>query len=261
MKKYLRVYRAILSSNLSASLYYRTDFFSGLLATLSWTLLSIVGVLIYSGQTQFLAGWSQDELLTLVGVFSAVSGIAYALFLNGFYRIPDDINSGDFDFLLLKPINNLFFATTRRPLFHFLVKFVVGIGVMSYGLRHAQPSLMSVVLFCVLAVVGILILYSIWALVVTLNFYSQRLDNVINFLQELFDQLSRTPSDSFRLASAWVFNFLLPLFMVVSFPTKALWGKLSVVEMLETIAVAFILFFLARFFWQFSLRHYSSASS
>jgi len=24
-----------------------------------------------------------------------------------------------------------------------------------------------------------------------------------------------------------VFNFFLPLFMVVSFPTKALWGKLS----------------------------------
>ena len=58
-----------------------------------------------------------------------------------------------------------------------------------------------------------------------------------------------------------VFNFFLPLFMVVSFPTKALWGKLSGEMAAATVVTAIISFVLSRKFWLYSLRHYSSVSS
>lgn len=191
--------------------------------------------------------------------FAVVSGIAYLFFLINFEEIAVCVNKGTLDPLLLKPIDSQFFASTRYLALYNSLRAVVGIFIIISNVRVV--SLPSLVLFLFILVCSIAMLYSIWLLVVTLNFYSQRLSNVIGLLLTIFDEVGRTPSDTFRIASSWAFTFLLPFFMIVSFPVKALWNKLPINFALATFGSAIVLFVLSRRFWKFSLRHYTSASS
>lgn len=259
--RYLKLHLRLIQLNVSGMLIYRVNLYAGLIATVSWVAFAVIAVVVYTNQSARIAGWSLPELITLTGVFSIVTGLAYSLFLQSFMSLAEKINTGDLDLVLTKPIDSQFLATSQMMSLQNLARFICGIVLVMIGTNHTQVSFQTVSIFTSLLLASIAILYSIWLLLVTLNFYTRRLDNVIGLLLELFDQTSRTPSDTFRLASSWAFNFLLPLFMVVSFPTKVLWGKLSIELTLLTIVTSVTLFFLSRKFWQYSLRHYSSASS
>jgi ABC-2 type transport system permease protein len=260
-RRYVKIYWKIVKANTSLVLVYRFNLLTYVLATTSWAIFAVIAVLLYSGQVPTLAGWSRDELLTLTGVFTVVTGFSYTFFLVNFMDLPERINTGELDVLLTKPLDSQFLTT----LFHFshanISRFLIGVSILVVTFQNRPISWLTLTGFILLLVSAVTILYSIWLLLVTLNFYTRRLDNVIGFLLELFDQTSRTPSDAFRIANPWAFNFLLPLFMVVSFPTKALWGKLSAEWVLTTLITAIILFFLSRKFWLYSLSRYSSASS
>ena len=257
--RYIKIYWKIIKANTSLVLVYRFNLLTYVLATTSWAIFAVIAVLLYSGQVPTLVGWSRDELLTLTGVFAVVTGFSYTFFLVNFMDLPERINTGELDVLLTKPLDSQFLTT----LFHFshanISRFLIGISILVFIFQNRPIGWLTLAGFILLLVSAVAILYSVWLLLVTLNFYTRRLDNVIGFLLELFDQTSRTPSDAFRVASSWAFNFLLPLFMVVSFPTKALWGKLSGEMAAATVVTAIVLFVLSRKFWLYSLRYYSSA--
>lgn len=261
MKRYLNLLVEIARMNLMVALTYRANFYAGIITTLSWVVFAVTAVVIYSHQSTSVIGWSLNELISLTGVFSIVTGLAYSLFLRSFESLAERINTGDLDLTLTKPVDSQLLSTTNFMSLHNLFRFVAGIALLAFSTRSSSLNPTYFIAFAILLISSILILYSIWLLLVTLNFYTRRLDNVIGLLLELFDQTSRTPSDTFRVANSWAFNFLLPLFMVVSFPTKALWGKLPIEWTLATVITAIVLFFLSRKFWQFSLSRYSSASS
>ena len=122
-------------------------------------------------------------------------------------------------------------------------------------------SIINLIKFIFLLIFACVALYGSWVILVSLNFFSQRLGNIVDFLLEIFDQMGKTPSDTLKEANGWIFTFLLPFVMTLSFPVKSLWGKLSILETGELVIGAVILFILARIFWKFSLKHYSSASS
>jgi hypothetical protein len=54
---------------------YRTDFWIAMLQSLVALGTSLAGIAIVFGQTDTLAGWSQEELIALVGVFMVVAGL------------------------------------------------------------------------------------------------------------------------------------------------------------------------------------------
>lgn len=258
--RYLRMYVAFASANLKELLTYRANFYSTVITALVWTMLSVLTVIIYSTQVPTLSGWTRQELIGLTGVFSIITGLCYTLFLASFFKLTEKIHKGSFDYDLVKPLDSQFTATMSRLSVNNLARFFAGIVLVAIAWPHGV-SLLAILKFLLLLVVACLALYGLCVTLVSLNFFSQRLENIIDFLLELFDQLGRTPSDTIRESSSWLFTFLLPFVMILSFPVKSLWGTLSIVETLELLVGGLLLFIVARLFWQFSLRHYSSASS
>lgn len=258
--RYFHIYRAFAAANFKELLTYRASFYSGVIITLVWTALSVAAVLIYSTQATTLSGWTRQELIGLTGVFSIITGLCYSLFLYSFFTLTEKIHKGTFDYDLVRPVDSQFTATMSRLAINNIARFLVGLVLLSVS-WPTGVSFFGVFKFLTLIVASCMALYSIWVILVSLNFFSQRLYNIVDFLLELFDQLGRTPSDTLKEASTWVFTFLLPFVMVLSFPVKSLWGTLSIVETVELLGGGLLLFIAARLFWQFSLRHYTSASS
>lgn len=258
--RYLRLYLAFAAANFKELMAYRASFYSGVLITLVWVSVSVIAVLIYSSQASTLSGWTRQELIGLTGTFSIITGFSYTLFLQSFFKLVEKIHKGTFDYDLMRPIDSQFMATLSRMAINNIARFLAGIVLVVIGWPHGVP-LWDIAKYVVFLVVACLTLYSLWVLFVSLNFFSERMYNIVDFLLELFDSLGRTPSDTLKEASSWLFTFLLPFVMVLSFPVKSLWGTLSTVELVELLGGGLLLFVFARLFWQFSLRHYTSASS
>ena len=254
------MYVSFASANLKELLTYRANFYSTVITTLVWTMFSVLAVVIYSMQVPTLSGWTRQELIGLTGVFSIVTGLCYTFFLASFYKLTEKIHKGSFDYDLVKPLDSQFTATMSRLSINNLARFFAGIVLVAVAWPHGV-SMLAILKFLLFLIVSCFTLYGLWVLLVSLNFFSQRLGNIVSFLLELFDQLGRTPSDTIRESSSWLFTFLLPFVMVLSFPTKSLWGNLSVFEATVLIGGGLTIFVFSRWFWLFSLRHYSSASS
>jgi ABC-2 type transport system permease protein len=72
---------------------------------------------------------------------------------------------------------------------------------------------------------------------------------------------ARLPDEMFPTSIRFMLTFLVPFFLMVAFPVRALFDKLSGVEMVfaASLAVAWMSF--ALLLWRLSIRHYTSASS
>ena len=258
--RYIKIYFAFVSANLKELLSYRANFYSTVVTTLVWTAVSVIAVLIYSEQAPTLSGWSRQELIGLTGVFSIVTGLCYTIFLSSFFSLTEKIRKGTLDYDLIKPLDGQFTATVSKTSINNLARLMAGI-VLTIIAWPNGVSIINLIKFIFLLIFACVALYGSWVILVSLNFFSQRLGNIVDFLLEIFDQMGKTPSDTLKEANGWIFTFLLPFVMTLSFPVKSLWGKLSILETGELVIGAVILFILARIFWKFSLKHYSSASS
>jgi ABC-2 type transport system permease protein len=71
----------------------------------------------------------------------------------------------------------------------------------------------------------------------------------------------RFPPEVYSPVVKFIFTFIIPVIIIVGFPTKALFGLLSWPWMIFAFFYALVFFWLSIIFWKSSLKKYSSASS
>lgn len=262
MKRYLVVYKAILKINLSAFFTYRGNFLNSLLSSFMWGLFSIVSIILLTNRVQTLFGWSRDEIITLTAMFAIVLGIFHMFFSRNFEYFSRIIDLGQLDSFLLKPVDSQFFLSTRYVNFASIIRIVMGVGLMVYLLqkRGTEPDLTSFLLFFAFTICGILLMYAIWYIVITITIWASRLSNIVEVLYS-FASISKYPPEMFKEISFYLFLFLLPLVLIIATPVKFLFGRVEIENAILMVVLTAVLLFVSRKWWKFALKHYTSASS
>src|SRR6266550_918540 len=103
--RYFRLLKTFYKNALMAELEYRTNFVVNILTTLFWLFWSVVGLQVYFTHTDKIGGWSYDEALIVIGIFTAATGFMEAFLLPNIVEIGNHIRLGTLDFVLTKPIN------------------------------------------------------------------------------------------------------------------------------------------------------------
>jgi ABC-2 type transport system permease protein len=85
-------------------------------------------------------------------------------------------------------------------------------------------------------------------------------DNMIMLYRDL-TQMGRFPIEIYHEPLRGILTFVIPVGIMMTFPTKALFGLLSIQGISIALALGLGLFVLSMKFWQYSLKQYSSASS
>lgn len=262
MKRYLKIYLLFIKLNYTRALVHRGDFFTGLSGSLAWGIFSIVAVYILSSRSSSIYGWSRGELFILIGVFNIIVGSFFRM-VNGanFETMSVNIQRGDLDSLLIKPIDSQFFLSFLHIKLHGLIRFLIAIiyTVIVFNLAHISFTIFSLFLAIFFGIVGFLIIYSTWYLVMTATIWFPDLYNLSEILYTA-DGITRYPPQVLWAMKAFVFLIFFPYTLVVSVPTKALIHKLTFLDALLAMGFACGLLFLSRKFWKFALRYYTSAS-
>jgi ABC-2 type transport system permease protein len=243
-------------------LQYRANFWLNLLQAgiALFTGLAVLG-LVFS-QTTSLNGWSQAELLAVMGVHLMMGGLNWAFIAPNMEKLRDDIRLGTFDFVLTKPEDIQLLSSVRQIRVWELVDAIVGGAVLVYAVTLLQSSIgiVEALAFAVAIVVGFLMIYCFWLVLTTVAFWIVRVDEI----HELFEGVYQSGRWPVTIYPGWLrvsLTFLVPIAFAVTVPAQALTGRLTLETLLLAVGFGIVALLATRWFFRFGLKRYSGASA
>jgi ABC-2 type transport system permease protein len=261
-RRYWRVYVACIRNCLARELEFRASFVFSAGSTVIWSVISMaLAGLIFSNVRQ-VAGWDLNRMFILTGTFLIVEGLTSAFVQRNMQRLADMVNKGELDFVLTRPISSQFLVSVRYVDFADLPTSVVGMVYVLIGIGRLGlvPGPLGIVGYVVLLCCAMLSVYALWFISVTLVLWTGRINNISSLMGPVID-MARAPSDVYRGLAGPILTYGLPVAVIATLPVKALLGALEPMMIPYQLGLTAALLWLSHAFWQYSLRHYSSASS
>jgi ABC-2 type transport system permease protein len=260
--RYMAVYGAFLRTCVIREMGFRGHFFLLMFSNAAWTLLSLAFAGFLFTNVRSVAGWNLDNMIVLTGTFSLVLGILDGLFQTNMSRLSEQVNRGELDYVLIKPIDSQFYVSTRYVNLNeaptvLIAAVTVVTGVARTGLA---PSIADISAYALLIACAVVTFYGLWFASVTLALWSGRINNIAYLILPIAD-MGRMPSDIYRGIFRVFFTFILPVALISTVPARALLGAFDPFMLIYALSASALTVLFSRWFWLFSLRRYSSASS
>lgn len=221
----------------------------------------VVLALVYS-HTNELNGWSQSELLCVLGIQILMGGAIKTYIQPNMTRLIDDVREGKLDYALTKPEDSQVLVSVREVRIWQAVDVVVGAAVLVVGLIRLNGHVdgVEVVSFAIALVLGGVMIYCFWLAITTGVFWVIRMEMV----SDLFDGVFQTGRWPVGIYPGWLrysVTFLVPIAFAVTVPAEALTSRLGWATLVFAAVFAVLLFASTRWFWRFGLRRYTGASA
>jgi ABC-2 type transport system permease protein len=241
---------------------YRANFFIAAFQSLLSVAVGLAVLALVYSHTPTLNGWTESELLVIVGVQILLSGVIHATIQPNMERFVDEVRDGKLDFALTKPVDAQLLISIRELRLWQAVDVISGAVVIGVGIARLDHSigLGHALGFLGLLLLGALLLYCFWLITATGAFW------VVNmwFLAELFEGMYQTGRWPIGIYPGWLrysMTYLVPIGFAVTVPAQALTNRLHWTTVLIAICFGAALTAFTRWFWRFGLRRYSGASA
>jgi ABC-2 type transport system permease protein len=260
--RYLRLLLTFYKGSILTELEYRTNFLINAGQSVFWFFWSVFGLGIFFNHSSSIGGWSYNEALIVVGLYTGFNGFISAILRPNIARIVEHIQKGTLDFILLKPVDSLFISSLREIAIWRLVDMLLGGLVIVVALIRLewQVGILALLLFALLVAAAVIIVYSLWVILITAAFWWVRVDNITEIFNAAFEA-GRYPVQIFPRWMQASLTFFIPIAFITTVPAAGLIGRLSWHYALYAGLLSTLLLTIAVRFWRFALRHYTSASS
>jgi len=264
IKKYLRIIAALQKNNLMSMMAYKQNFVIMTMAVIIFMAMNIIFLQVIFGYIQNIAGWNFYEVLLIIGSTMIIEGLLW-IFGARVGALGHLIRNGELDGLLAKPADSQFLISFWECDHEDFPRVIIGIILICYGLANLNLDLETVLanlfFYLILLINAIVITYSITLLLKTIYFWTIADYSLYNFLNAM-SQISQYPTDVFvNFFVKSIFTFIIPLAFAATVPAKILARGFDWKLVVGSCTVATVFFYLSRRFWQYALKHYTSASS
>ncbi|PTY07195.1 hypothetical protein DB347_07750 [Opitutaceae bacterium EW11] len=259
---YLRVWLACARYSTVRTMMFRFDFIMWSLVELFWMTVNILLVSVIYRHTREIAGWTQYQMLLLVGTSMIMQRLMMGLFWSNLFELGRNIRTGQFDFFLAQPGNPLFMVSTRKLDLDGLLNVLVAVSVVAYSAHQLglHPGFGDIVTYILLILCGLIIEYGTLLLIVSLTFWIVGSQGIEGSYFTLFE-FSRLPKEAFRGASNVIFVWLLPVVLVSNVPSKSIMHGVDARYVLWLLGVTLLWLLIGTTVFRRGLRRYASASS
>lgn len=258
--RYLRLYQRIFKFAIMRALAYPQEFWTWAIVDSIWAIVGIGFFRVLLFAIPEISGWTFETLSIPLGILYFLNAIIWGLFWSNMREIPQDINKGNLDMYLVKPVDSQFLVSTRFIGLNLLPSVVAGLFLLWYGFQTNNLSPVMIGIVPIAIVSASLLSYAIWFMTVTLAFWFNRLLNIANLFPHSLD-IARYPTTIFHPFIQFLFTYIVPFALMGFLPADVILGKKSPIVLLLPLVLAAILLWLSHKFWNFSLKRYSSASS
>jgi ABC-2 type transport system permease protein len=243
-------------------LQYRVNFFVSLLQMAIALVTGLVVLALVYSHTQELNGWTQPELLCVLGVQIIMGGLIRSSIQPNMTRLIEEVRDGKLDFILTKPEDSQMLVSVREVRIWQVVDVISGAIVLGVGLTRISSGVgpADALAFAVALVLGALLIYCFWLVLATAAFWVVNMWHAV----ELFDGVFQTGRWPIGIYPPWLrlgVTFLVPIAFAVTVPAEALTSRLDWQTLLLAVVFCAVAFVLTRRFWRFGLSRYSGASA
>lgn len=262
MKHYLVTLQALVALSIKHLLENRLNAVGNIFAPMLYLLTLILFINIFYTYTDSIFGWTKTETLFLIGLFRISTGIFTLLFLRSLFSISGYTKKGELDMFLTKPINSQFFISFRLIRVFEFINILPGFVILFYAISQMNNLVgwSSWILLSFSTLGGILLFYSLYYAISTLAVWFGQFNSLFDVYDTMREPMSK-PFDVLGTRTSFFLTYIIPLGFVVTVPAKVFFGKADWYQVIILWGIAFLFFSFSVWFWNFSLRHYTSASS
>jgi len=262
MSHYLRIWLASMRYSVVRSMMFRADFIMWSLVELFWMGINVAAIAVIYQHTDSIAGWSQYEMLLLVGTSMLIQRLLMGIFWSNLFEMGRNIRTGAFDFFLAQPGHPLFMVSTRKVDLDSLANIVVAAAIVVYAGHKLglTPSLPTISIYLLFVGCGLIISYAILLLLASISFWTIGTQGVENGYFTL-SEFSRLPKQAFSGIANVIFVWILPSVVLSNVPSRALISGFVLSDTLWLIGTTIVWLAVGVAVFNRGLRRYSSASS
>lgn len=259
--RYPKLYFHLLRFAFIRNLAYPKNFIVWTIVDIFWSAINLGFFRVLLFNIPDISGWKFNQLILPLGIVHLLSAFIWGMMYSNMKEIPQDINKGNLDLSLTKPLDSQFLLSSRYLGLNLFPTFIIGSFLVWYGLTiNNLLTLPKLFIILISLISAIIISYSLWFIIVTLSFWFNRLLNIAELFPHSLD-IARYPVNIFPPLVRFIFTFILPFAFLGFLPAEIILGRTPLIYILGPILAAIILLILSHSFWLFALRHYSSASS
>jgi len=263
LQKNLRLFFLYSRFTLKTTLQARVGIVFFLAGKLFRFLFLLVFILLLFGKTKIISGYSLNQAVIFYLTFNVVDSLTQILFRE-VYRFRPLVVSGSFDMVLLKPMHpftKILFGGIDYMDILFVIPYlflVVLFFFKTIAFPYSIFNILSSLLIYILFLFNSLILASAFHIVVlALGIITTEVDHTIMIYRDL-SGLGRFPMEIYKEPIRSLFTFIIPVGVMMSFPSKALFGLLSGQFMWYTFGISLSSFVFSLVFWNYALKRYQS---
>ncbi len=261
MKKYTRIWIQLLKNSFSSTLSNRIDsasYFFGKLIRFGFFWLLIISIFNF---TETFAGYSTYQVLFFFLTFNLID-ILGQIFFRGIYLFSSDVRKGNFDFTLTKPVPALFLTMSRLIDLLDIIFILPIVGLLVYaGIQlPVTITIGAILVYLFLVLLATVLSFTFHVIIAAATIWSFENENFIWLYREAMT-LGRLPPDIFPVLLQYILTYGIPIIVMIAYPVNALFGLLSVGDMLFAGVITLLFIAVSLVLWKIALRSYSSASS
>jgi ABC-2 type transport system permease protein len=261
VSRYWRIYRTFFVSSFARELEFRANFVAKVFQNIIWIFFFILILLVIYRNTDSIAGWNRGDAFVLAATCFFMNAVFQALFLS-LNEIPEQVRKGTLDFVITKPIDTQFWVSTRKFNFDQVGTLFAGLVMIGYGsyIAHIHAGALQWLAYIALIAASTVIFYGFNLMLMTTGIWLVRVDNLW-VLGDTVMQIARYPLDIYGSGLRSMFTFIVPLAFLATMPARQLKDHFDPLMLALGVTWALAFFILSRWFWNYALKHYGSASS
>lgn len=207
---------------------YRLNFVMNFLSAVLGLAGGIGGIYILYVNNEVLNGWTMPETLAVLGVYmlvQAVKNVVIGPSMNKLGGMDGEIESGTFDYTLLKPISTQYYISVREWSLWSILHIAVATGVILFAIdgMNSEITLLAAAQFLLALVISLGILYSVMLILSSVAFWYR--GTYMLWIMEDILQAGRYPIGIYPRPLRLVLTWVLPVGFIVSVPAEALVQK------------------------------------
>lgn len=260
MKKYFHVWWRLTDASFQNFFVSRIGAILFLFGKIVRFIFYLSFLIILISRTQIFAGYNLWQVLLFYLTYNFIDSATQMVFRE-VYRFRQQVVSGNFDLILVKPVNSLF-----RSLFGgadlldllTLLPFLIFIAIA--GFHIPGLNIMGIFIYILLVTNALFIAMSFHIMVLALAILTTEIDHAIMIYRD-FTSMGKLPVDIYGEPLRSFVTFVIPVGVMMTYPARALMGLLNFSGIIVAIVLSFTIFSFSIFLWRYALRRYTSASS
>jgi ABC-2 type transport system permease protein len=247
-------------------LAYAANNWAEAVSTMFYTLSLLLFAKIIYSNVNTVAGYDYDEMLFffLIGQFTYY--VSWIITKGNLYQFIPDVNKGNLDMILTKPVPALFYLMTRN--IGILSLFTDGLPslfaiILAITWQNIHISLFGALIGIFIWFLGLIILHVFMVLSALPVFWLGESEGIMSLADSVTSSAGNTiPLEGYGPKLRFALSTIIPVVIATEFTTSAILLKSNgLILLISNFAIAVIFLYVQNRAWQLALKNYTSASS